>query len=507
MVGRRVLLRVEKGPANPGEVLLSVENLVVKDDLGVTRVKDVSFSVRAGEIVGIAGVAGNGQSELLESVSGMRDQTVGTVRLKGMPLSLEGDDGAHRARAGRPRPCARGSPAHGPRHRLRGMGKRHARLRGRSGLWQGLILDIDAARAEARERIKKFDIRPANERLKTANFSGGNQQKIVLAREMERNPDVLIVGQPTRGVDIGAIEFIHNQIIKMRDAGKAILLVSVELDEIRSLSDRILVMFDGHIVGEADPGHRHRGRTRPDDGRHRRQGSASARRRTARSGRRNSAMSALRPLPRWADIVLLPLINLALAFIVSGIVVLSPSARTRWRRSTPSSAAPSAAATTSATRSTTRPTSSSPASPSRVAAHAGLFNIGGNGQAYIAGLGVILVALPMQLLPWWVTFPVAILAGAAVGGLWGFIPGWLQAKRGSHVVITTIMFNFIAAALMVYMVVNVLQARRHHGAGIGDDRRRGPHAQARRPSSRGSRTPTSTSRCCWRCSASSASTS
>jgi simple sugar transport system ATP-binding protein len=117
----------------------------------------------------------------------------------------------------------------------------------------GPFLDIGAARREAVERISQFDIRPANPRLKTASFSGGNQQKIVLAREMGRDPDVLVVGQPTRGVDIGAIEFIHNQIIRMRDAGKAILLVSVELDEIRSLSDRILVMFDGHIVGEADP--------------------------------------------------------------------------------------------------------------------------------------------------------------------------------------------------------------------------------------------------------------
>ena len=115
------------------------------------------------------------------------------------------------------------------------------------------MLDVKAARAEAQRHIEKFDIRPANTDLKTANFSGGNQQKIVLAREMERDPDVLIVGQPTRGVDIGAIEFIHNQIIKMRDQGKAILLVSVELDEIRSLSDRIVVLFDGQIVGEADP--------------------------------------------------------------------------------------------------------------------------------------------------------------------------------------------------------------------------------------------------------------
>ena len=253
MVGRRVLLRVEKGPANPGKVLLEVEDLVVTDDLGVPRVKGVSFSVRAGEIVGIAGVAGNGQSELLEAVSGMRDQKSGVVKLKGTPLSLEGDDGAHRARLA--------GLAHVPEDRLRMglvstfeewensiLGFQHEAEYGK-----GAGLDIGAARAQAAERIKKYDVRPDNVRLKTANFSGGNQQKIVLAREIESDPEVLIVGQPTRGVDIGAIEFIHNQIVKMRDAGKAILLVSVELDEIRSLSDRILVLFDGQIVGEADP--------------------------------------------------------------------------------------------------------------------------------------------------------------------------------------------------------------------------------------------------------------
>ncbi|WP_421761202.1 ABC transporter ATP-binding protein [Devosia sp.] len=251
MVGRRVLLRVEKGPANPGKVMLEVENLVVTDDFKIPRVKGVSFNVRAGEIVGIAGVAGNGQSELLESISGMRDQQSGVVRLNGNPLSLEGDDGAARARAA--------GLAHVPEDRLR-MGLvtnflewENSILGYQESYGDGLGLDIAKAKAEAKERIAKFDIRPPNTELKTANFSGGNQQKIVLAREMERNPDVLIVGQPTRGVDIGAIEFIHNQIIKMRDAGKAILLVSVELDEIRSLSDRILVLFDGHIVGEADP--------------------------------------------------------------------------------------------------------------------------------------------------------------------------------------------------------------------------------------------------------------
>ncbi|HVY51800.1 MAG TPA: ABC transporter ATP-binding protein [Devosia sp.] len=253
MVGRRVLLRVEKGPAHPGKPLLEVKNLVVADDLRVVRVKNVSFAVRAGEIVGIAGVAGNGQSELLESIAGMRDQLSGDVVLNGNVLSLEGDDGAHRARLA--------GLAHVPEDRQTEglvvqfeewenniLGYQHDPAYGR-----GLFLDIAAARKQAAERMKTFDIRPDNPRLKTANFSGGNQQKIVLAREMEQDPDVLVVGQPTRGVDIGAIEFIHNQIIKMRDAGKAILLVSVELDEIRSLSDRILVMFDGQIVGEADP--------------------------------------------------------------------------------------------------------------------------------------------------------------------------------------------------------------------------------------------------------------
>jgi ABC-type uncharacterized transport system ATPase subunit len=251
MVGRRVLLRVEKGPASPGKVMLEVENLTVTDDFKIPRVKNVSFSVRAGEIVGIAGVAGNGQSELLESISGMRDQQKGDVKLNGQPLSLRGDDGAARARIA--------GLAHVPEDRQR-MGLvtsfeewENSILGYQNDYGSGPFLDIKAAKAEAAERIAKFDVRPANPRLKTANFSGGNQQKIVLAREMEHDPDVLIVGQPTRGVDIGAIEFIHNQIIKMRDAGKAILLVSVELDEIRSLADRILVMFDGQIVGEADP--------------------------------------------------------------------------------------------------------------------------------------------------------------------------------------------------------------------------------------------------------------
>jgi len=253
MVGRRVLLRVDKTAAKPGKTLLEVQNLVVNDDMGVTRVKDVSFTIRAGEIVGIAGVSGNGQTELLESVTGMRDQKSGVVVLNGKPLSLEGDDGAARARLA--------GLAHVPEDRQRmGLVTTFAEWENailgyhdKPQYGSGFFLDIGAAKKAAAEHVKLFDVRPANINLKSSLFSGGNQQKIVLAREMEQDPDVLIIGQPTRGVDIGAIEFIHNEIIKMRDEGKAILLVSVELDEIRSLADRILVMFDGVIVGEADP--------------------------------------------------------------------------------------------------------------------------------------------------------------------------------------------------------------------------------------------------------------
>lgn len=253
MVGRRVLLRVDKGEAHPGDVALEVKDLQVKDEIGVLRVKGVSFSVRAGEIVGIAGVAGNGQSELLEAVTGMRTPKSGTVFVNGKPLDIHGETGAAKAR--------RAGMAHVPEDRHR-LGLITDFLEWENAILgyqdddrygQGVLLSVPACKAAAREQIEHFDVRPTNINLKTANFSGGNQQKIVLAREMNRDPDVLVVGQPTRGVDIGAIEFIHNQIIKMRDSGKAILLVSVELDEIRSLSDRILVMFDGNIVGEADP--------------------------------------------------------------------------------------------------------------------------------------------------------------------------------------------------------------------------------------------------------------
>jgi simple sugar transport system ATP-binding protein len=253
MVGRKVLLDVAKGPANPGRTVLEVKGLRVRDEHGVERLKGIDLTIRAGEILGIAGVAGNGQSELLEVLGGIAHGT-GSVRLNGVELDLTGksSDGQSRRAAG---------IAHVPEDR------QHLGLIMDFTAWEnvafgyhndpayqrGALMDNDALRKDAEGKIARFDVRPANCWLPAKSFSGGNQQKIVLAREIERNPDLLLVGQPTRGVDIGAIEFIHKRIVELRDAGKAVLLVSVELDEIMSLADRIAVMFDGRIMGERLP--------------------------------------------------------------------------------------------------------------------------------------------------------------------------------------------------------------------------------------------------------------
>ena len=254
MVGRKVLLEVDKRPATPGKVVLAVENLSVTDSHGVKRLKGVSFEIRAGEILGIAGVSGNGQSELLEALGGITRAT-GKITLNGVELPLSGPEanGQTRRAAG---------IAHVPedRHAL-GMildftaWENVAFGYHNSPEYQknALFMDNEAIIADCAAKMEKYDVRAPIPTLAGKSFSGGNQQKIVVAREVEQNPDLLLIGQPTRGVDIGAIEFIHKQVVALRDAGKAVLLVSVELDEIRSLSDRIAVMFDGQIMGFRDP--------------------------------------------------------------------------------------------------------------------------------------------------------------------------------------------------------------------------------------------------------------
>ncbi|MGB3553685.1 MAG: ABC transporter ATP-binding protein [Jannaschia sp.] len=259
MVGRKVLLRVDKKPATPGKVVVEVENLRVVDDQKVERLRGIDLTVRAGEVLGIAGVAGNGQSELLEVLGGYARGT-GTIRMNGQVIDITGSASDARTRR------ARGI-AHVPEDRQReglimdyrawenvAFGYHHDEK-----FRSGPFMDNAALRRDCEEKMERFDVRPPDPMLAAKNFSGGNQQKIVLAREIERNPDLLLIGQPTRGVDIGAIEFIHQQIIALRDQGKAVLLVSVELDEIMALSDRIAVMFDGRIMGERLPSETNQG--------------------------------------------------------------------------------------------------------------------------------------------------------------------------------------------------------------------------------------------------------
>ena len=251
MVGRSVLLRINKSEAKKGDVVFSVRDLVVKDDLNVTRVKKISLDIHAGEILGLAGVTGNGQTELLEALSGIRKVESGEIYLFDEKISDQ-DNYLN------PRDLKEKDLAHIPEDRQR-MGlvtefKAHENLifgyHHQEPYSKSSILQEKEIMSFSKKVMEEYDVRPTSPNLITSNFSGGNQQKIILSRELNENPKVLLIGQPTRGVDIGAIEFIHQRLIDMRDKGAAILLVSVELEEVLSLSDRIIVMFDGNIVGE-----------------------------------------------------------------------------------------------------------------------------------------------------------------------------------------------------------------------------------------------------------------
>jgi ABC-type uncharacterized transport system ATPase subunit len=250
MVGRKVRLTPDRARAKPGEVALGVAHLGLTDAFGVKRLDDINFSIRAGEILGVAGVSGNGQSELLEVLSGIRAPTAGVMHVLGRDVTPEAPCSPKRMR--------RLGVAHVPedRHRLglvTGFPAWESAILGYQrdrAYGFGPIIDTAAAARDCGKMMEAFDVRPPEPGLGSGKFSGGNQQKLILAREMARMPKILLVGQPTRGVDIGAIEFIHRQIVAMRDEGTAVLLVSVELDEILALADRIIVMFQGRIVGE-----------------------------------------------------------------------------------------------------------------------------------------------------------------------------------------------------------------------------------------------------------------
>jgi simple sugar transport system ATP-binding protein len=254
MVGRKVRLQLDKAAPKSGEVLLSAEKLSLVDHRGVRLLDNVDLELRAGEIVGIAGVSGNGQTELLQVLSGIRRPTGGKLTVLGRVI-----DARHPSDPAEMRSLGL---AHVPEDRLRqGMvAAFHAwetsilGYQAEPPFCRNYLLDGPVVGRHCATLMDRFDVRPRAPALLSSNFSGGNQQKLVLAREMAQEPKVLLVGQPTRGVDIGAIEFIHRELVKSRDKGCAVLVVSVELDEILSLADRIVVMFAGRITGEVPAG-------------------------------------------------------------------------------------------------------------------------------------------------------------------------------------------------------------------------------------------------------------
>ena len=245
MVGRDVILQVDKDEATPGEPVLNITNLYVRDDRDLPVVKGLSLEVRAGEILGIAGVQGNGQTELVEAVTGLRPPESGHIL-------IEGKDVTHY----NPRQITESGVAHVPEdHRKDGM---VASFPIKDNLVlqtyyidpfsRGILADEEAKDENARRLVEQYDVRTPNIYVNMDNLSGGNQQKTIIAREFSRPSRLLVVAQPTRGLDVGSIEFIHKQIVAMRDAGTAVLLVSAELDEILSLADRVAVMYDGQII-------------------------------------------------------------------------------------------------------------------------------------------------------------------------------------------------------------------------------------------------------------------
>ena len=250
MVGREVLLRVEKEPSTVGEPRLAAEGLIVLSNTGATAVEGVSLEVRSGEILGVAGVDGNGQTELAEALAGVRHAEGGRVYLDGEEINRLGAEARQR----------RGL-AYVPEDRAtKGLVQDFALYENNSlktydeppNSRFGWIFP-NVMRRRAAEALRAYDVRPPDPDARAGSLSGGNQQKAILARELSGDPGVVIAAQPTRGVDVGAIEFIHGQLLRQRAEGKAILLISLELEEIRSLSDRIVVMYAGSIVGEVTP--------------------------------------------------------------------------------------------------------------------------------------------------------------------------------------------------------------------------------------------------------------
>lgn len=249
MVGRKVSFSVEKKPQKPGEEILKVENLVANDHRGLPAVNGLNLTVKAGEILGIAGVDGNGQSELVEVLTGLRKPVSGNITINGKDIAGKS-----------PREIINDGISCIPEDRhKRGLILQYSLYEnailgahGKKPFARGIVMDYKKIREYCDRLIKEFDVRTPNSSVNASSLSGGNQQKLIAAREISKDPELLIASQPTRGLDVGAIEYIHKRLVAERDKGKAVLLVSLELDEVMDLSDRIAVIYDGKIVAVMD---------------------------------------------------------------------------------------------------------------------------------------------------------------------------------------------------------------------------------------------------------------
>ena len=513
MVGRDVSLTVDKPPAQPGPVALEVRGLTVADDRGQTTVSDVSFSVAGGEIVALAGVQGNGQEELVESLLGLRLPTAGSIEIEGTDIA--------------------GSSI--SEVLARGVGfvpedRQHDGIVGGFTVAENLVLDLydrpefsrglslrlDRIADNARTRVDEFDIRTTSTELPAATLSGGNQQKLVIAREMSRPLRVFIASQPTRGVDVGAQEFIHRRIVAERDNGTAVVIVSTELDEVLSLADRILVMYRGSIIGElpggasrdevglmmagvpaeqavAEAAEHHsvlgehdlavgrwqRGRTyfirRP-------RGSAAMTTELSAAPTAAGLPAEPRAAGRRNRSWIVTVLAIVLALLIGNLMVVFSDQQVRtdlgyffnspgdffsdgWYTFRDAFIALFEGAFFDPTHASNATEVFGPITNSiytatpliaaglsvALAFRAGLFNIGGNGQVIAGAFGSGYVGLIVELPPV-IHLVVAILAGIAAGAFWGFIAGFLKARAGAHEVITTIMLNYVAAFGLLYML-------------------------------------------------------
>jgi simple sugar transport system ATP-binding protein len=245
MVGREVILQVDKGEAHPGDPVLTIEDLTVLDDRDLVAVNHLSLAVHAGEILGVAGVQGNGQTELVEAITGLRGVMDGRILIDSKDVT-----------ANTPRQIIESGVAHVPEDRQKDGMVAAFPIKDNLVLQTyyigpfaaGILLNEAAKDDNARQLVEQYDVRTPSIYNTVGSLSGGNQQKTIIAREFSRPSRLLIVAQPTRGLDVGSIEFIHKQIVRMRDSGTAVLLVSAELDEILSLSDRVAVMYDGQVI-------------------------------------------------------------------------------------------------------------------------------------------------------------------------------------------------------------------------------------------------------------------